>query len=42
MVLSQEVDVKHGMNLHGGGKSQMVSYRGQLLIDKEWSVSAGR
>ena len=41
-ISSQEVDMEDWMNLHRWGKGQAISHRGQFLINKERSVSAGR
>ena len=40
-ITGQEIDMENWMDLHGRGKGQAISYRGQFLIDKEGSVSAG-
>jgi hypothetical protein len=41
-VASQEVDMEDGVNLHGRGKCQAISHRGQFPFDKEWPVLMGR
>ena len=41
-ISGQKVDVENGVDLHRWGKGQAIGHRGQLLIDKERSISAGR
>ena len=40
-ITGQEVDMKDGVDFHRWGKGQAVGHRGQLPINKEWSVSMG-
>ena len=42
VVSGQEVNMKDGMDLHRWREGQVIGDGGQFLIDKEWSVLAGR
>ena len=41
-ISSQKVDMEDEVNFHGRREGQAVGHRGQFLINKERSVSAGR
>ena len=42
VVSGQEVNMEDGMDLHQWREGQVIGDGGQFLIDKEWSVLAGR
>ena len=41
-IAGQEVDMEDWVDLHGWGKGQAISHRGQLLVNEEGSVSTWR